>query len=163
MKFCGKGTNIILYGNGGIHRTVTFLHITSIQLFHHQSYGHPFPVPNEPAKPKVHQIPSHPAIMYRAVSFFSLLQCSMVSPSSFTSCHVCCHVKTANSCPVCCDIIATIYYFLPFSTRKSSNIHPANATIHGNWNPFKFLKTFFKFHSPADSNRIYFGVYIIFC
>ena len=45
------------------HLPSYFLLITSIQLFHHQSYGHTFPVPNEPAKSEVHQIPSHPAMI----------------------------------------------------------------------------------------------------
>ena len=33
------------------------------QLFHHQSYGHTFSIPNEPAKSEVHQIPSHPVMI----------------------------------------------------------------------------------------------------
>ena len=33
-----------------------------IQLFHHQSYGHTFPVTNEPAKPKVHKVSRNPNI-----------------------------------------------------------------------------------------------------
>ena len=45
------------------HLPSYFLLITSIQLFHHQSYGNTFPVPNEPTKSEVHQIPSHPAII----------------------------------------------------------------------------------------------------
>ena len=51
-------------------------------IFHHQSYGHTFPVPNEPTKPEVHQIPNHPAMICSIElphSFFS--QCSMVLPS----------------------------------------------------------------------------------
>ena len=45
------------------HLPSYFLPITSIQLFHHQSYGHTFPVPYEPFKSKVHQVPSHPAMI----------------------------------------------------------------------------------------------------
>lgn len=45
------------------HLPSYFLPITSIQLFHHQSYGHTFPIPNEPTKAEVHQIPSHPAMI----------------------------------------------------------------------------------------------------
>ena len=67
------------------HLPSYFLLITSIQLFHHQFYGHTFPVPNEPSKSEVHQIPSHPALI-----------CSIELPHSFNL-----------SCPVCCDIIAT--------------------------------------------------------
>ena len=68
------------------HLPSYFLLITSIQLFHHQSYRHTFPVPNEPSKAKVHQIPSHPAkiCIIELPHFFSLLQCSMVLPSSFS-------------------------------------------------------------------------------
>ncbi len=36
-----------------------------IQLFHHQFYGHAFPVPNEHTKSEVHQIPSHPVMICR--------------------------------------------------------------------------------------------------
>ena len=64
------------------HLPSYFLPITSIQLFHHQSYRHTFPIPNEPSKSEVHQIPSHPVmICIELPHFFSLLQCSMVSPS----------------------------------------------------------------------------------
>ena len=68
------------------HLPSYFLPITSIQLFHHQSYGHTFPVPNEPAKSKVHQIPSHPAMICIELSHSFCLYC-----------------------PVCCDIIATTH------------------------------------------------------
>ena len=54
------------------HLPSYFLLITSIQLFHHQFYGHTFPIPNEPTKSKVHQIPSHPAMI-----------CSIELPHSF--------------------------------------------------------------------------------
>ena len=66
------------------HLPSYFLPITSIQLFHHQSYRHTFPVPNEPAKSEVHQIPSHPAMIcsIELPHSFSLLLCSMVLPSS---------------------------------------------------------------------------------
>ena len=60
-----------------------------IQLFHHQSYGHTFPVPNEPSKPEVHQIPSHPAMI-----------CSIELPHLFSL-----------YCCLCCDIIATHFAF----------------------------------------------------
>ena len=55
------------------HLPSYFLPITSIQLFHHQSYGHTFPVPNEPAKSKVHQIPSHPAMICIELPHFFFL------------------------------------------------------------------------------------------
>ena len=65
-----------------LHLTSNIIRLPSIQLFHHQSYGHTFPIPNEPSKPEVHQIPSHPAMICIELSHsFSLLQCSMVSPS----------------------------------------------------------------------------------
>ena len=69
------------------HLPSYFLLITSIQLFHHQSYRHTFPVPNEPTKSEVHQIPSHPIII-----------CSVELSHPFNL-----------SCPVCCDIIATTH------------------------------------------------------
>ena len=69
------------------HLPSYFLPITSIQLFHHQSYRHTFPVPNEPAKSEVHQIPSHPAMICTELPhsfflFFFYSQCSMFLPSS---------------------------------------------------------------------------------
>ena len=63
------------------HLPSYFLLITSIQLFHHQSYGHTFPVPNEPSKSEVHQIPRHPAMICIELPHFFYSQCSMVSPS----------------------------------------------------------------------------------
>ena len=46
-----------------LHTSAIRLHTSSfLQLFHHQSYGHTFPVPYEPSKSEVHQIPNHPVM-----------------------------------------------------------------------------------------------------
>ena len=80
------------------HLPFYFLPITSIQLFHHQSYGHTFPVPNEPAKSEVHQIPSHPAmICIELPHSYYLFRCARWFP------------HRVFLCPVCCDIIATTH------------------------------------------------------
>ena len=80
-----------------------------IQLFHHQSYGHTFPVPNEPTKSEVHQIPSHPAIICIELSHFSSLFTVLDGfPIEFLS------------CSVRCDIIATTIH-----TGSSSDTVPS--------------------------------------
>ena len=81
------------------HLPSYFLLITSIQLFHHQSYGHTFPVPNEPTKSKVHQIPSHPVMI------------CIEQPHSFSL-----------YCPICCDIIATLRLYFFVDTKKVPNL-----------------------------------------
>ena len=82
------------------HLPSYFLLITSIQLFHHQFYGHTFPVPNEPTKSEVHQIPSHPVMI-----------CRIELPHFF-----------CLYCPVCCDIIATLRLYLFVDTKKVPNL-----------------------------------------
>ena len=82
------------------HLPSYFLLITSIQLFHHQSYGHTFPVPNEPAKSKVHQIPNHPdMICIELPHYFLLFTVLDGSPIEFLFCPVCCHAMAAYLVP----------------------------------------------------------------
>ena len=56
-----------------LHHPSAIIHHPYPRFFHYQSYGHTFPIPNEPAKSKVHQIPSHPAMI-----------CSIELPHSFS-------------------------------------------------------------------------------
>ena len=106
------------------HLPSYFLLITSIQLFHHQSYGHTFPVPNEPAKSKVHQIPNHPdMICIELPHYFLLFTVLDGSPIEFyLSCLLPCH--GCLFCPVCCDIIATTIH-----TGFSSYIVPSISKV----------------------------------
>lgn len=46
-----------------LHHPSAIIHHPYPRFFHHQSYGHTFSVPNESAKPEVHQIPSHPVMI----------------------------------------------------------------------------------------------------
>ena len=91
------------------HLPSYFLFITSIQLFHHQSYRHTFPVPNEPSKSEVHQIPSHPVMICRIELPHYLFFVTVLdgSPIEFYL-SVCCHVMAVFCCSVCSDIIATL-------------------------------------------------------
>ncbi len=109
-----------------------------IQLFHHQSYGHTFPVPNEPTKSKVHQIPSHPVMICIELphSFFS--QCSMVLPSIISLSRILRYYRNHYSYwffLLYCSIISRS--FLNFSTL-SGFIFPTFITFLLAFNQFKW-------------------------
>ena len=110
------------------HLPSYFLLITSIQLFHHQSYRHTFPVHNEPSKAKVHQIPNHPAkiCIIELPHFFSLLQWLDGSPIEFLFCPVCCHAMAAYLVPYVAILsrppIELIHY-LAFQTPQPELLH----------------------------------------
>ena len=104
-----------------LHLTSNIIRLPSIQLFHRQSYGHTFPVPNEPTKSEVHQIPNHPAMICSIELPHYLFFATVLDGSSieFLFCPVCCHAMAAFSCPVWCDIIVTTH------TDSSSYIVPS--------------------------------------